>query len=65
MEAFPVFIVHSVFTCKKTFPSEFFVKNFDALTVKDYPNNKNLVNYFEGLYRVRRNILGHIGCADS
>ena len=49
MEAFPVFIVQEEFTREKTFLLDIFVENFDALAVKDYPNNKNLVNSFFGI----------------
>ena len=60
MEAFPVFTVDLIITCEKTLVIEFFKENFYDLTAKDYPNNKNSVNSFQGLYHVRRNILG--GC---
>ena len=41
---------------------DFFAEYFDTLTVKDNPSNKNLVNNFQGLYHVRRNILSHSLC---
>ena len=46
----------------KTFLIEFFVENFDDLTAKDYPNNKNSVHSFQGLYLLHRNILGRRLC---
>ena len=44
---------------------EFFVEHSDALTVKDYPNNKNVVNIIFRDYIACVGTSWAVGCADS